>query len=79
VGRRWKNLSKNFSIEREERAVARCLTTAVGGWRCARVSGAATREAETILEKMRRDTTLAHVIRTRSLRLMTAGFVNNFG
>ena len=41
--------------------------------------GAATREAETILEKMWRDTTLAHVIRTRSLRLMTAGFVNNFG
>jgi hypothetical protein len=79
VGRRWKNPSKNFSIEGEERAVAKCLTT-WAGWRCARVAkGAATREAETILEKMWRDTTLAHVIRTRSLRLMTAGFVNNFG
>ena len=44
--------------------MARCLTTAVGGWRCARVSGAATREAETILEKMWRDTTLAHVIQS---------------
>ena len=69
---------RTFRSKGRTRAVARCLTT-WAGWRCARVSGAATREAETILEKMWRDTTLAHVIRTRSLRLMTAGFVNNFG